>query len=87
MRIMTDPNLPDPDALRDLIENWAIWRDAGHWEHFARVWHDGGWMLATWFQGSAADFIRVTQEGWSKGLRILHFLCGTSIEFVDRNAL
>jgi hypothetical protein len=86
MHIMIDPNLPNQNSIRDLIENWAIWRDAGHWERFATVWHDDGWMSATWFQGSAADFIRVTQEGWSKGVSILHLLCGTSVDLVDRNA-
>ena len=53
--------------IRDLIENWAIWRDAGDWERFATVWHDDGVMMATWFQGCAKEFIRVTQEGWAKG--------------------
>lgn len=36
--------------------------------------------MATWFQGSADDFIRVTQEGWARGVSILHFLGGSSIE-------
>jgi hypothetical protein len=56
--------------IRDLIENWAIWRDAGDWERFATVWHDDGVMMATWFQGPAKEFIRVTQEGWAKGVSI-----------------
>ncbi len=84
---MIDPNLLDRNAIRDLIENWAIWRDAGHWDRFATVWHDNGWMSATWFQGPAADFIRVTQEGWSKGVSILHFLGGTSIDIVGKRAM
>ena len=43
--------------IRELIENWALWRDAGDWTRFATVWHPEGRMMATWFQGSAADFI------------------------------
>ena len=23
-------------AIRDLIENWVVWRDAGDWDRFAR---------------------------------------------------
>ena len=77
----SDPTeLTDRCAIRDLIENWAVWRDAGNWERFKTVWHDDGVMMATWFQGPAADFIRVTQEGWAKGVSILHFLGGTSID-------
>lgn len=73
--------------IRDLIENWAIWRDAGDWERFATVWHDDGVMMATWFQGPAKEFIRVTQEGWAKGVSILHFLGGTSIDLADNRAV
>ncbi|MEW3612144.1 nuclear transport factor 2 family protein, partial [Pseudomonas aeruginosa] len=69
---MIDSTLTDRLAIRDLIENWAVWRDAGHWERFATVWHEDGWMSATWSQGSASDFIKVTKEGWDKGVSILH---------------
>ncbi len=74
-------------AIRDLIENWAVWRDAGDWERFATVWHADGVMNATWFQGPAADFIRVTREGWAKGVSILHFLGGTSIDLAGPRAI
>jgi hypothetical protein len=29
----------DSLAIRELMENWAPWRDAGDWERFATVWH------------------------------------------------
>jgi hypothetical protein len=74
-------------AVRDLIENWAVWRDAGDWDRFATVWHDDGVMMATWFQGPAKEFIRVTQEGWAKGVSILHFLGGTSIDLAGKRAI
>ena len=67
-------------TIRALIENWVIWRDAGRWDRFRTVWHDDGIMMATWFQGPAEDFIRVNVEGWQRGVRILHFLGGTSVE-------
>ena len=28
--------------IRELVENWAVWRDAGDWERFRTVWHDDG---------------------------------------------
>ncbi|MHC2275630.1 hypothetical protein ACVI1J_005752 [Bradyrhizobium diazoefficiens] len=82
-----DPQLLDRLAIRDLIEDWAVWRDAGDWERFATVWHEEGWMSATWFQGPARDFIRVSQEGFAKGVRILHFLGGTSIDLSGERAI
>ncbi|MGL3104971.1 nuclear transport factor 2 family protein [Bradyrhizobium sp. BR 1432] len=82
-----DPQLLDRLAIRDLVENWAVWRDAGDWERFATVWHEEGWMSATWFQGPARDFMRVSQEGFAKGVRILHFLGGTSIDIAGVRAI
>ena len=63
--------------IRRLIETWAIARDSGDWALFASVWHDDGWMTATWFQGPAAEFVRVSQAGFEAGVNILHFLGGT----------
>jgi SnoaL-like domain len=73
----------DRALIRDLVENWAVWRDAGDWERFATVWHKDGFMMATWFQGPARDFIRVSREGFERGVSILHFLGGTSIDLAD----
>jgi hypothetical protein len=66
--------------IRELVESWAVWRDAGDWERFRTVWHDDGRMMATWFQGPVDDFIRVSREGFDRGVRILHFLGGSSID-------
>jgi hypothetical protein len=77
----------DQRAIRDLVENWVVWRDAGDWERFATVWHDDGVMMATWFQGPAADFIRVSREGFERGVRILHFLGGTSVDLAGERAI
>jgi len=79
--------IEDTRAIREVVENWALWRDAGDWERFATVWHEEGWMSATWFQGPARDFIRVSQEGFAKGVRILHFLGGTSIDLSGERAI
>jgi hypothetical protein len=70
-----------------MVERWAVWRDAGDWERFATVWHPDGVMMATWFQGPFADFIRVTKEGWSKGVSILHFLGGSAVEVKGERAI
>ena len=78
---------PDRLAIRELIENWVLWRDAGDWERFRNVWHDDGVMMATWFQGPASEFIRVSREGWDKGVRILHFLGGSSIDLAGARAV
>ena len=80
---MTD----DVRAIRETVENWALWRDAGDWDRFATVWHDDGWMSATWFQGPAAKFIEVTREGFERGVSILHFLGGTTCDVAGTRAI
>jgi hypothetical protein len=72
--------LSDKDEIVELVQNWALWRDAGDWERFRSVWHDDGWMTATWFQGPAAEFIKVSKAGFDKGVSILHFLGGCSVD-------
>jgi hypothetical protein len=77
----------DPQAIRELVENWAVWRDSGDWKRFRTVWHDDGRMMATWFQGTADEFIRVSCEGFASGVRILHFLGGSSVDVAGDRAV
>ena len=74
-------------AIREVIENWALWRDAGDWDRFATVWHDDGWMTATWFQGPASKFIEVSRAGFERGVSILHFLGGFTCDIAGNRAI
>lgn len=74
-------------AIRELVENWAVWRDAGDWARFRTVWHDDGVMMATWVQGTADEFIAASKAGWSKGVSILHFLGGHSADVAGHRAI
>jgi hypothetical protein len=84
---MMTEELHDRLILRDLIENWAVWRDACDWGRFRTVWHDDGVMLATWTQGTADEFIAMSKAGFDKGVRILHFLGGCSIDLASHRAV
>src|ERR1700674_3072456 len=77
----------DQRAIRHLVENWAVWRDALMWDRFRTVWHGDGRMMATWFQGTADEFIKVSQEGYDRGVRILHFLGGMTIDLAGTRAV
>jgi hypothetical protein len=79
--------LSDKAEIVEVVQNWALWRDAGDWERFATVWHDDGWMTATWFQGPAAEFIKVSRAGFDKGVSILHFLGGSSVDLKGGRAV
>jgi len=77
----------DRRIIRELVENWALWRDARLWDRFRTVWHADGRMMATWFQGSFEEFINANDQGWARGVRILHFLGGSAIEVAGARAI
>ena len=77
----------DRVAIRALIENWVLWRDARQWERFRTVWHKDGQMWATWFQGTFEEFIKVSQQGYDRGVRIMHMLGGMSIDIEGKRAI
>jgi SnoaL-like domain len=79
--------LTDRTLVRELVENWILFRDAGDWERFRTVWHDDGRMMATWCQADVDGFIKASQQGWDKGVSILHFLGGSSIDIVGDRAI
>jgi len=73
--------------IRQVVEDWAVYRDAGLWDEFAALWHDDGWMTATWFQGPAAEFIKVSRAGFEHGVRIAHFLGGFTCQIAGDRAI
>jgi hypothetical protein len=77
----------DRMAITWVVQDWALWRDAGDWERFATVWHPDGRMMATWFQGPAEDFIAASRAGWDRGVSILHFLGGTTVDVAGARAI
>jgi hypothetical protein len=82
-----DADLLDRLAIRQLVEDWAVLRDARMWDRFRGVWHDDGRMMATWFQGTRDEFIKVSEEGYARGVRILHFLGGSTIDVKGTRAI
>lgn len=79
--------LEDRLLVRELVENWALYRDAGDWERFRSVWHEDGRMMATWCQADAAGFIEASRQGWARGVSILHFLGGSTIDIKGERAI
>jgi len=77
----------DTLQLREVVENWVVFRDAADWDRFATVWHDDGYMTATWFQGPAPDFIEISRKGFEAGVNILHQLGGWTCEVAGDRAI
>jgi len=87
MRDIMSDEMTEKLLIRELVENWVVWRDAGLWDKFRTVWADDGRMMATWTQGTGDEFIEMNKQGWAKGVRILHFLGGSSIEISGDRAI
>src|SRR3954453_9008655 len=86
-RVRMDAELLDRLTIRQRVEDWAVLRDARMWKRFRGVWHEDGRMMATWFQGSRDEFIKVSEEGYARGVRILHFLGGSTIDVSGSRAI
>jgi hypothetical protein len=79
--------LQDRLIIRELIEHWALWRDARMRDKFRTVWHDDGRMMATWAQGPFEEFIENSKKSFANGVRIMHLLGGTTVEVRGERAI
>jgi hypothetical protein len=84
---LSDAAVLDRLLIREVLENWVLYRDAGDWERFRDVWHEDGYMMATFFQGPATEFARIGREGVAKGVSILHLLGGSTIDLAGTRAI
>jgi hypothetical protein len=73
--------------IRELLENWVMWRDQGAWDRFRGCWHADARMLATWFDGPAERFIEVSRQAFDRGIAILHALGGSTIDIAQERAV
>jgi len=77
----------ETQTIRELIERWVIYSDSGDWQRFAELWHEDGWMTATWLQAPAQEFVRARREGFEKGVQIVHFLGGFTCDIIAARAI
>ena len=74
-------------AIREIIENWAIWRDTSDWKRFRTLWHDNGVMVATVFQGPVDEFIDRARQAYARGVTAQHILGGTAVDVNGHRAV
>jgi hypothetical protein len=80
--------LLDRLVIRQLIDDWIIWRDQRRWDKVAALWHEDGVMMTTW-GGTAtpAEFARAAEAGFKAGDRMLHSNGGTTVEIAGSRAV
>ncbi len=79
--------LEDRQRIRELLDNWVVWRDAGLWDRLVTLWHPEGRMVATWTEGTGAEFVATSKAAFEKGLNVLHRLGGVSIDLKGNRAV
>jgi hypothetical protein len=84
---MASEDYLDRFAIRELVENWVLYRDAGDFDRFATLWHDNGRMITTWFEASAPDFIDRSRKAFEAGTRVLHMQGAITMDVVGDRAI
>ena len=79
--------MDDRAAIREVIGNWAVWRDAGDFGRLQTCWHQDGSMVTTWGRFAAADFVAASRAGWERGSDVVHLLGGTAIDVAGDRAV
>jgi SnoaL-like domain len=74
-------------AIRDVVDNWAMWRDAGEWDKLGTTFHPDAVFKATWFHGPFSKFVELSSERFRQGGKSMHFLGGTTVEVAGTRAV
>ncbi|MGA2471213.1 MAG: nuclear transport factor 2 family protein [Solirubrobacteraceae bacterium] len=75
-------------AIRELIDDWTLLRDARQWDRWLALWHEGGVMITTWGgRTSPEEYAEKCQAGYARGDRILLANGGTSIQLAGDRAV
>jgi SnoaL-like domain len=75
-------------AIKELVDNWIMWRDGRNWERFYEVCHPDCVMVTTWGGlTSPQEFAASAQRGFDQGDRMLHSVGGAVVELAGTRAI
>jgi SnoaL-like protein len=80
-------SLLDRAAIREAIESWGLYRDAGRWDQLRALYSADGTMQTSWFDGSAAEFVERSMESARRGTRVQHFIGAATIAVNGNKAI
>jgi len=71
----------DRAAIASLVQDWAVFRDAGDFDRLRDIWAPDGKTNATWFSGTADEFVARSRAMFGAPVPgALHELYGTSVD-------
>jgi hypothetical protein len=77
----------DKQDIAEVVQNWALWRDTGDWVKLRGAFHRDGVMTATWYTGTADEFIDRCKAAWERGSRGGHFVGGSTVRLNGDKAI
>ena len=84
---MTDLHLEDRQLIRELIDAWVLWRDGGDFERLAGLWRPDGFIMTTWCEATAPEFIERSRRAWEAGGQVFHTVNGAHVEVEGERAI
>ena len=84
---MNDRQLEDRQLIRELIDAWVIWRDGGDFERLAGLWRPDGFIMTTWCEATAPEFIERSRRAWEAGGQVFHTVNGAHVEVEGERAI
>ena len=79
-------NLEDRQAIADLMIGWMR-RDLARWEALRELFHAGGTIEVTWFEGMFSDFVDASMRMGASDLRTKHVIAAPVITFHGDRAI
>lgn len=73
-------HLEDRLQIADLVNGWMN-RDLGQWEALLQMFHPGGTIEVTWFEGLFADFVQASTRMGASDLRTKHLIAAPAVKF------
>jgi ketosteroid isomerase-like protein len=80
--------MDDRAAIASLINDWVVSRDAGDFDRLRNIWTPDGKMNATWFSGSADEFVANSRRMFGAPVpAVLHMLGAISVDVRGNRAV
>ena len=61
-------------AIGDVLQNWGLWRDRCDWAGLRSLYAPGATMQTTWLDGSATEFVDLSQRMSAGATRAQHYI-------------
>lgn len=62
--------------IAELVNNWGFWRDQERWEELSSVFHPGGTISISWYDGPHEGFVEASKMIASRGGALLKHRLG-----------